>query len=101
MSVLSEDAIKKKNFLNRGYSFLIRALGLFGAGLFGAGLFGADDLVRGLFGAGTIWCEDYLVPRTIWCRTIWCRTIWCHGLFGANFTGQKRQFMMENFLPKY
>ena len=72
--------------------------GLFGAGLFGA----ADDLVQGLFGAGTIWC------RTIWCRTIWCRGQFGAGQFGAGlfgvtdnlvpiFTGQKRQFMMENF----
>ena len=74
------------------------ALGLFGAGLFGAGLFGADDLVRGLFGAGTIWCEDYLVPRTIWCRTIWCRTIWCHGQFGANFYRTKKTVYDGKFL---
>ena len=67
-----------------------------------------DYLVRGLFGARTIWCKDYLVRGLFGARTIWCRGQFGAGQFGAGlfgvtdnlvpiFTGQKRQFMMENF----
>ena len=52
--------------------------------------------------------RDYLVPRTIWCRDYLLRGLFGAGQFGAGlfdvtdnlvpiFTGQKRQFMMENF----